>query len=242
MSTNGALTLERIVPGVGTIVFEQDDKRRVYWFTPEGGKRRQRMPSVTTILRATWPKPALLEWYAKHGRDTETLLERAAERGKAVHAFVERFMATGDLMAFSDFPAGHHGYLQAAARFLWDFFPQAIATERLVVHPELKYAGRLDLIAMVDGEPTLLDFKSNTHGRVYTEAHVQATAYAIADERCGGEPITRTMLVGLAEAGDYHPVAGHDGTKLWGAALTFYDELRRFEKVAEATSQQGAPA
>lgn len=235
-------TLTRDVPGVGRIDFEETDSRRAYWFTPEGGKRRQRMPSVTTILRATWPKPALLEWYAKHGRDTDTLLEAAATRGRNVHRFVEHFMATGDLLEFSDFPPEHHGYLQAAARFLWDHYPQPIAVEQLVVHPELRYAGRLDLIAMLDGAPTLLDFKSNTHGTIYTEAHVQATAYVIAHERCGGEPVAGTMLVGLAEDGNYHPEAGGDATKLWASTLTFHDEIRRLERSLAVASQQGAPA
>lgn len=245
MSANGqaqALNLRREIPGVGVIEFEEDEKRRAYWFTPDGGKRRQRMPSVTTILRGTWPKPALLEWYAKHGRETDTLLEHASQRGKAVHHFVEVFMATGDLLPFEHFAAEHRGYLQAAARFLWDFYPQPIAVERLVVHPEYRYAGRLDLIAMVEGTATLLDFKSNTHGRIYSEAHVQATAYAIADERCGGDPVAHTLLVGLAEDGTYKPVMGRDGTKLWTAALSFYDELRKFERTGDAVSEQGAPS
>ena len=241
MTTAEVATLTRQIPGVGRLDFEESETYRAYWFTAEGGKRRQRFPSVTTILRNTWPKPALLEWYATHGRETDTLLERAATRGKTVHAFVEHYMRTGDLMEWDELPAEYHGYLQAAARFLWDFFPQPIAVERLVVHPEMRYAGRLDLIAMVDGVPTLLDFKSNTHGRVYAEAHVQATAYAIADERCGGDPINSFMLVGLAEDGSYKPVIGRDTPKLWGAALAFYGEMRKFEKAIDGASQQGAP-
>lgn len=234
--------LSRTIPGVGLIEFEESEKSRAYWFTAEGNKRRTRLPSVTTVLRGTWPKPQLLEWYAQHGRETETLLERASERGKAVHDFVAQFMESGELMSFGLFPEAHRGYVQAAASFLYDFYPQPVAVERLVVHPEFRYAGRLDLIAMVEGERLLLDFKTNTHGRIYAEAHVQATAYAIADERCGGEPIAGTLLVGLAEDGTYNPVRGVDGSKVWGMLRSAYDELAKFEKATGAVGLEAVPA
>jgi hypothetical protein len=230
-----ATELSRDIPGVGLVEFEETDKRRNYWFTPEGGKRRQRMPSVTSILRQTWPKPALLEWYAKHGRETETLLEKASLRGKAVHKFVEVYMATGELMDVTEFAEDHRPYLRGVARFLWDYNPEPLAVERLIVHPEMRYAGRLDLVAGIRDKITLLDFKSNPRGRVYSEAHVQATAYAIANERCGDEAIDQTLVVGISDSGDYNPVFGSDAAKLWGSVLAFYGELRKFERaVGEA--------
>jgi hypothetical protein len=227
------IRLERFVPGIGTVEFVESERRRDYWLLPEGGERRRRMPSVTSILRRTWPKPALLEWYAREGRHAETLLEQASARGKAVHKFVETFMESGDLLPWDDFPSEWHGYLQGVARFLWEHQPQPLAVERLVVYPELNYAGRLDLIAAVDGAPTLLDFKSNPKGRIYDEAHVQAHAYKIADGRCGGDEIAGTLLVGIAEDGTYHPVPGADASKIWGSILDFYKTLARFDKELE---------
>lgn len=225
-----ATELSRVIPGIGLVEFEETETRRNYWFTPEGGKRRQRMPSVTSILRQTWPKPALLEWYAKHGAHAETLLEQAAARGKAVHKFVEVYMATGELMDMADFAEDYRPYLRGVAAFLWDYDPQPLAVEQLIVHPEMRYAGRLDLIAGIRDKVTLLDFKSNPRGRVYTEAHVQATAYAIANERCGDGVIDQTLVVGISDSGEYNPVIGGDGAKLWGAVLAFYGEVKRFER------------
>ena len=222
--------LARLIPGVGQIDYIETEKSRAYWFTAEGNKRRSRFPSVTTILRATWPKPALLEWYARHGAEAETLLEIAANRGKAVHRFVQVYMETGDLMDVSDYPPEFQPYLRGVARFLWEADPQPLAVEQLIVHPEYRYAGRLDLIAMVGGKRTLLDFKSNPRGRIYTEAHVQATAYAIANERCGDAPVEQTLLIGVSDAGDYFPVIGGDAVKLWGNVLAFYGEMRKFER------------
>lgn len=225
--------LTRAIEGVGTVEFVQSAARRDYWFLAAGNERRRRLPSVTSILRQTWPKPALLEWYARLGGEAETALELAARRGHNVHRFVEAYMATGELMDPAEFPADHRPYLRAVAAFLFEYDPQPIATERLIVHPEDGYAGRLDLLARVDGKVTLLDWKSNTKGRIYTEAHVQATAYRRADERCGGDPIEQTMLVGVAEAGTFNVVMGLDASNLWAAILAFFGEIKRFEKAVD---------
>src|SRR5262245_45809316 len=100
MTAPAPLLLERQVDGLGLIQFEQTfnedgtNKRRDYWFTADGNTRRRRMASVTGILRETWPKPALLQWYARHGTGAETLLEEASRRGTAVHRFVQHYMET----------------------------------------------------------------------------------------------------------------------------------------------------
>jgi hypothetical protein len=231
MSTDTDTTsVTREIPGIGTLEFEQTPTRRNYWLRAEGNTRRTRLPSVTSILRDTWPKPALLEWYAKNGANSPALLKAASERGTNVHRFVEVFMTTGELLPFAEFPDEHRGYLQGIARFLWEADPKPIAVERLVCHPELNYAGRLDLIAEIYGVPTLLDFKTNPRGAVYPEAHVQTTAYAIADERCGSPRVERIMIVGVAEDGTFNPVAGGDGAKVWTSALDLYRQMARFKK------------
>lgn len=237
-TTEEPTTLERKIVGLGTIFFEEGTRRdgkpyRNYWWLAEGNSRKTRVPSVTTILRGTWPKPGLLEWYAREGAAVETALEIASARGKAVHRFVEYFMTTGDLLDFDSFPSDYAPYLTAAARFLWEHDPKPIAVERLVVYPELNFAGRLDLIAALDDVPTLLDFKSNPKGRIYPEAHVQAHAYAIAEKRCGGVEVEATALVGIAEDGTYNVQAGADASKMWGACLDFYKTRQRFDKELE---------
>jgi hypothetical protein len=237
-ATTEPVTLERVVPGMGTIQFEEGVRRdgktyRNYWLLKEGGTKKARLPSVTTILRGTWPKPGLLEWYAREGAGVETALEAASARGRAVHAFVEGFMTTGDLMDFDAFPADYAPYLAGAARFLWDHDPMPLAVERLVAYPELNYAGRLDLIALMDGEPTLLDFKSNPRGRIYPEAHVQAHAYRIAENRCTKAGVEATAVVGIGEDGTYRVQRGADASKMWGAVLDFHKTLARFDKELE---------
>jgi hypothetical protein len=219
---------ERVIPGVGTLEFVETPKRREYWLLPEDGKRRLRIPSVTTILRETLPKPGLVPWAAGLGPDYARARDEAAERGTVTHQFIAHYLQTGDLL--TDPPEKHAPYLAAAARFLFEHDPKPLAVEQLVCHPEMRYAGRLDLIAEIDGQPTLLDFKTNPNGRVYLEAHVQTTAYAIAATRCGDPTVTRTLLIGLAGTGEYTVTEGVNGWKLWGAALALYGELHRLQK------------
>lgn len=225
----------RQIDGVGLIEFVESPKSRAYWFTPDGGQRRQRMPSVTTILNGTQSTPPqLLDWYARNGASAIELRDNGQARGKAAHSYVEAYLTGADLPLLADYPEDWRGYMQGAAAFLFEYDPQPVAVERLVVHPEMRYAGRLDLLARVRDRLTLLDFKTNPKGTVYPKAHVQATAYAIADERCGGEPIEAVMLVGIAADGTFNVVPGVDGSKLWATSLDHYRELQRFERAALA--------
>lgn len=231
-----ATRLERAIAGVGVVEFEQTfhadgrTRRREYWFTPEEGVRRRRVPSVTGILRDTWPpSEGLRRWWTKQGEAGPGLLEEAAQRGTAVHRFIEQYLTTGEIDSF-DADEQLLPYLQAAAAFLWEYEPQPLEVEQLVVHPEYGYAGRPDLVAVVRDVPTLLDFKSNPEGRIYPEAHVQTTAYAAARERCGDPPTEQTLLVGLAASGEFSVVRGLDVPKVWGAVLAFHEQIKRLEK------------
>src|SRR5262245_20406679 len=133
-ATTEPTRLERTIPGVGVLEFVESEKRREYWFRADGNTRRTRIPSVTTMFRATWPKPGLLEWYAREGAAVDSALEQASRRGKAVHHFVEVFMSTGDILPFSDFPTEYAPYLTAVARFLWKYDPKPLAVEQLVCY------------------------------------------------------------------------------------------------------------
>ena len=181
---------------------------------------------MTSIVRDTWPAHGLLKWYAQLGVQADVVRDEAAARGRAVHAFLEHYLLTGDL---AELPPECEGFGRAAIEFLWDTDPKALAVELLVSIPELRYAGRLDAIAEISGVPTLLDFKTGT---VRSEAHVQTTAYRIANERCNGPAIEQTVIVDLDADGTYRLVEGFDVPKLWSACRSFYFEKQRFEDEA----------
>jgi len=223
------VSASRDIPGVGRLDFEQTERSRSYWLLPAGGQRRTRLPSVTSILRDTWPKPQLLEWYARTP-DASAVLKNASERGKAVHRFIETYLTTGNFLDFAEFPEDYWPYLRGAASFLWEYDPIPVSVELLVCHPEIGFAGRHDLLAEIGGQLTLVDYKTNPKGAVYPEAHVQCHAYALADERCGGVKVERTLIVGIGEDGSTNVVPGADASKMWGSVMDFYRTMKRFEK------------
>jgi hypothetical protein len=217
---------QRIIPGVGTLQYTEQP-RREYWLLPEGASRRRRLPSVTTVLGEVIAKPGLVAWAAGLGAAYPRAREEAAARGHAVHQFIEHYLRHGELLELDD---EHAPWAQAAARWLWDHDPRAVEVELLVCHPEFAYAGRLDLIAEIAGTVTLLDFKTNAKATVRASAHIQAYAYELANERCGGPVVERSLLVGISDHGQYTVVERADTAKTWGAALALYGELRKLER------------
>lgn len=235
MTATATVNLRREVEGVGLIEYVETEKARSYWLTPPGGQRRQRMPSVTTVLEV-WPKGHLLRWYRNLGASADAILERSQDRGHAVHAYVENFLSSGELVPLSEYPEDFRPFIQAAASWLFEYDPEPLpeGIERLLCHPEMRYAGRADLYALIRGRRTIVDFKTNDRGAVYASHHVQVGGYAIAEERCSGEPVEDTMIVGLSASGQAHPVTGKDASRVWASALDFYTAVRKFEREAIA--------
>jgi hypothetical protein len=207
MATATTAGVSREIPGIGRLDHTEDP--HAYWLLPEGGQRRTRLPSVTGVIGDTWSDRALLEWYMREPNAREARDEGMA-RGSDAHRFIEHFLKTGELLPMTDFEPQRRPYIQAAAKFIFERDPQPVAdgVERLVCHPEMRYAGKLDLLAVLNDSPalTLLDYKTNPAGNVYAKAHVQLLAYAAADRRCGGELVERCAVVGLNGEGDYRLV------------------------------------
>lgn len=90
--------------------------------------------------------------------------------------------------------------------------------ERVLLHPEELYAGRVDLV--VEGKEGLLVVDLKTGGRIYPEHHLQVAGYALALRRAGW-PITGGLVVAL---GGEDPVV--EGVDLEGAGAAFLG-LRR---------------
>src|SRR4051812_3911783 len=224
------VSVTRDIPGVGRLDFEQTEKRRDYWLLADGGQRRTNLPSVTAILRRTWPgSERLLNWQGSLGNsEAKRVRNEAAEVGRDTHRFIETFLRTGELLGFGDFPENRKPYLQGAAQFLFEHQPRPVpdGVERLVCHPEHRYAGRLDLLAVLkdSGALTLLDYKTSAAGNIYAKGHVQGCGYSLADARCGGDPVERIGVVGINSEGRYRiawtPVK--EAGQVWADILTYY--------------------
>jgi hypothetical protein len=156
---------------------------------PSGGKFYETpyglFPSVTTVLQATMPedqRKRLRNWYERNGSEAESLRQQAAERGKVIHKLIEaRFK--GERM---ECPSDVSDFWQEARRIL-GAIGEVLAVEQPVYHPQLQYAGTLDLLAYWQGALTLFDFKTShreKRARWLTDAKLQVAAYGKA---CGTE-------------------------------------------------------
>lgn len=228
----------RDIPGIGRIDFEQTDKRREYWLLPEGKERRVKLPSVTTILRATWPgSEGLLQWRGRLGNaEAKRVSDESMAIGNDVHRFIEVWLTTGKVLGFGDFPENRKPFLQGAVKFLVEHEPTAMigGVEKLVCHPEHKYAGRLDTLGVLKDSDalTLLDYKTSAGGNIYAKGHVQGWAYAMADHRCGGERVERIMVVGISGDGTFRVVETpqSEASDVWSDVLTYYGSMTRLLK------------
>lgn len=235
-ATAEATVVSREIPGIGRLDFEP--KPHDYFLLPEGRQRRISFPTVTEILRATWPAgESLLNWYGNLGvAKAREARNEAAAIGTDTHRFIETFLRTGALLGFGHFPENRKPFLQGAARFLIEHEPRPVTDgiERLVCHPELRYAGRLDLLCVLKdcGALTLLDYKTSAGGNLYAKHHAQLAGYSIADHRCGGERIERYGVVGINGEGHvrivWTPV--DEAVVCWKDIVTYYGSMRALLK------------
>jgi hypothetical protein len=185
-------------------------------FTHNGHRYRldgRPVPSVTTIINAGLPKPALVGWAARTVAEaaadmpsTVDELRRlgrgpfvaalaavpnerrntAATRGTDIHRYAEQVVAGLAVDVPSEVADAVSGY----ARWLDDFGFVSELTERPIANRGCWYAGRFDVYGDMHNTRWLLDVK--TSNAVYGDASLQLAAYARAevyvDDDTDGEP------------------------------------------------------
>jgi len=147
-----------------------------FYRTKDGGF----VPSVTTILEA-YPKGAqYAEWLKKHGEDADEIRDEAGRRGSVVHGMTEALDYGGELTLMNEdgspkYKLSEWGMLGRYAEFR-ERHPATIhAIELNMISAELGYAGTLDRVLTMDGQPYLMDIK--TSGAVHNSYWLQQAAY-----------------------------------------------------------------
>ena len=108
------------------------------------------MPSVSQIIRQI----------SGMDRIPQNRLDVARMRGTYVHQCIEWLM-NGTLDRSSIDP-GLAGYVAAFERWRNEHHPEPVAQETMVSNLPLWYAGRIDLLAHIDGELWLVDYKTSS--------------------------------------------------------------------------------
>ncbi len=217
--------------------------RHLYYFNGAGP-----WPGVTTVTDVL-DKPALTKWHrtqvaeAAIANAERLLADREAgnqeaavayllavrtegtagrERGSRIHAVLESVLRREPVVVEpQDRPA-----VECARAWLNEQQVRPIEVEAFRIHETLGYGGTCDLIAEIDGETWLLDWKTSksvawSSGVVYVDLKLQLAAYARAEfiakagdaTRYPIPPITRTGIVHVTDA----------GTRLYPADVTEAD-------------------
>ena len=180
-------------------------ERNQRWYEIDVEGVLYKLPSVTTVLGKVWPKPALVNWFAKRGREamaeylrdytgepiTEGLLQEAVDEAKLApkrdsDKAADLGTAAHELIA--EKLQGRIHPVPADLRHVMDAFDQWYETEELelleaecaVYSPAQLYAGTIDALFKRKNSSDLLLVDFKTSKAVYPEMHIQLSAYSEA--------------------------------------------------------------
>jgi ATP-dependent exoDNAse (exonuclease V) beta subunit len=139
------------------------------------------VPSVTQILNAVIAKPGLQRWANQLGLNNKSLdneSKATLDTGKLLHAYIQADLEGAVV--------NEVGYTQEQIVLAKKSFAQyirwkdgkqikAIKTEYVIVSEKYKYGGTIDALLEIDGELTLLDWKTST--RISLDYKLQVVAY-----------------------------------------------------------------
>ena len=186
-----------------------DDSKHIY--TLNGLE----IPSVTTIM-----KPLS---NAEYKGISENVLNRAAEKGTAVHNAAENWAK----FQIEDIEPEYKGYFDAFLSWWEEKKPVMVGSEVRLYHKIMRYAGTADLIAWIDGELTLVDYKT-TSKLIEMNCGVQLEAYSKALASHGIE-VQGKRILHLKKDGKYAEMKFRSpDTRRWtvfGALKTVYDYI-----------------
>lgn len=177
------------------------------------------IPSVSTVL-----EPLSGELYAGIGKKT---LDRAAEKGSEVHFAIEIWIKYGA----DEISEEHRGYFEAFLKWWEATKPIVIGSEVRTYHKILRYGGTIDLLCIIDGKLTLVDFKCTAAFNEMT-CGVQLEAYSQA-LKSHGINVENKLILHLKKDGNYavHPFLTND-VKRWrvfGSLKCVHDYIQSYK-------------
>lgn len=213
--------------------------RHLYYFNGAGP-----WPGVTTVT-GVLDKPALVRWFREQVAraaiasaerlvaDRDAGNEDAAvayllatrnegtdgrERGSRIHGVLESVLRRESV----DIDPADAAAVAGARAWLNEAKVRPLEVEAFLINETLGYGGTCDLIAEIDGEVWLLDWKTSksvawASGKVYDEMRLQLAAYANAEFIARPADPVRHPLPAITRYGIVHVTDG--GTRLYDAQV-----------------------
>jgi genome maintenance exonuclease 1 len=161
--------------------------------TPEGID----LPSITTVL-SLLSRDGIAAWRKKVGEEeANRISHRASTRGTKVHEIIEKYVDND--------PNYRDGYTPDIIASFQDVKPildnnigDVFAQEAPLYSNHLGVAGRVDCVAMYNGKPSIIDYKTSRKPKQVkwiTNYFMQEAAYAIMWEERTGMPIVQLVTI-----------------------------------------------
>lgn len=170
------------------------------YVSPNGKK----YPSVTTVL-SHLGEDSIRAWRARVGEEEANKVStRASRRGTAVHEMLENYVNND-----KDYKKGAMPDVIATASQVFKTLEKQIDEvwgQELALYSEhLNMAGRVDLVGVWNGIPSIIDYKTSRRlkkKKYITSYFLQCTAYAIMIEERTGIPIPQIVIVIAGDEGE----------------------------------------
>ena len=162
---------------------------------------KEKLPSVTTILKATQSddkRKKLAQWQARVGKvEADRIRDTAASRGTNMHLHLEKFiLGQGHLDLTEEGKTAKSMAQTVIDKGLCDL-QEIWGSEVTLWYPGL-YAGATDLVGTYDYEDSIIDFKQSTKPkqRAWIDDYMmQLAAYAMAHNQVYGTEITQGVIL-----------------------------------------------
>ena len=210
---------EKVDFGYEDLVVSNSDLGRFY-SSPSG----DRYPSITTVLGAL-SKDGIAAWRARVGeKEANKISGRASRRGTAVHDILEKYV-NNEVIPDNTLPHIKNSYLKLKP-ILDKRLSKVYGQEIPLYSDMIQLAGRVDLVGVWDGVPSIIDYKTSRRPKKkeWCEGYfMQCAFYAIAWEERTGMPTPNIVIV--MDVDDHDPIVFIEHRDNWVKKL---EEAKEF--------------
>lgn len=158
-----------------------------------------------------------------YGEADPIALDRAAEKGTAVHNALQTLDEKGEVEVSSEYD----GYIQAYLKFRAEHDVEWREIEWMV-HTD-KYAGRIDRYGYVDGKACIVDFKTTSR---ITKAHevLYTAGQSLYRMAVNDRPVDMSYILQLKSDGTYKLIPLNYDTALASACLILHNAFAKSKR------------
>ena len=199
----------------------------------------EKLPSVTTILKATEPdekRESLQAWRDRVGEAEATrIVDSAGARGTAMHKILEKYIIEEGYLDLTNVGKEAHNMAMQVIQNGLSNVTEFYGSECTLYYPGL-YAGQTDLIATHKGDMAVIDFKQTNKPkkREWIEDYcLQLAAYGMAHDFVYKTAITKAVIMMCSKDNFYQEfvIAGEEYRKYkhqWLERVNkYYEQIQR---------------